>query len=52
MKKDKYVDVIDEGTVFANPDLVFGYCGWPSIARAENGDLLVVYSGNRIMRIR
>jgi len=51
MEKDKFVNVIDEGIVFSNPDLVFGYSAWPSIAKAENGDLLVVYSGNRIMHV-
>ena len=51
MQKDKCVNVVDEGIVFSNPDLVFGYCGWPSVAKAENGDLLAVYSGNRIMHI-
>jgi hypothetical protein len=51
MEKDKLVEVIDEGIVFSNPDLVFGYGAWPSIAKAENGDLLVVYSGNRIMHV-
>ena len=51
MQKDKYVEVVDEGVVFSNPDLVFGYSAWPSITRAENGDLLAVYSGNRIMHV-
>ena len=51
MENDKYVKVIDEGVVFSNPDLVFGYSAWPSITKAENGDLLAVYSGNRIMHV-
>ena len=51
MIKDKFVNVIDEGSVFSNPDLVFGYCGWPSIVKTENNELLAVYSGNRISHL-
>ena len=51
MENDKFVTVIDEGVVFSNPDLVFGYSAWPSVAKDENGDLLVVYSGCRIQHL-
>ena len=49
--KDRFVNVVDQGVIFSDPDLVFGYSAWPSIAKAGNGDLLVVYSGNRIMHV-
>lgn len=42
------VEVIDSGYVHeANQDGVFTYSGWPSVIRAEDGSLLVGYSGGR-----
>jgi hypothetical protein len=51
MVMDKFADIVDQGVVFSNPDLVFGYSAWPSITRAKNGDLLAVYSGCRIKHV-
>jgi hypothetical protein len=51
MKADKFVDVVDQGAAVSKPDLVFGYSGWPSVCRAHNGDLLLVYSGNRVQHV-
>ncbi|HHW30632.1 MAG TPA: exo-alpha-sialidase [Clostridiaceae bacterium] len=47
----KYVQIIDSGVVISRPDNVFGYSAWPSVARDANGDLLVAFSGNRIMHV-
>jgi hypothetical protein len=51
MIMDKFADIVDEGVVFSAPDLVFGYSAWPSVTRANNGDLLAVYSGKRIEHV-
>lgn len=47
----KRVQVIDSGVVISQPDNVLGYNAWPSIAKDDAGNLLVVCSGNRIMHV-
>ncbi len=42
------VDVIENGIVCSYPDRLFGYYAWPSIARMDDGTLIVVSSGERI----
>jgi hypothetical protein len=37
----------EHGVICALPGEFFGYFGWPSVARCDNGDLLVVASGLR-----
>ncbi|MAS38096.1 MAG: hypothetical protein CL610_29135 [Anaerolineaceae bacterium] len=37
----------EHGIIFAMPEDFFGYCGWPSIARMDDGTLVVVASGLR-----
>jgi hypothetical protein len=48
---DRYVQTCGQGVLASYSDLVFGYCGWPSAAIAGNGDILVSYSGNRLMHV-
>lgn len=38
-------------TIISNPDSVFGYFAWPSIARLQDGSLAAVCSGFRIRHI-
>src|SRR5574344_1605872 len=34
--------ILDESVIVCD-----GYCGWPTVCRRRNGELLVVYSGDR-----
>lgn len=45
------INVVSRGTVYSNQQSRFGYAAWPSIARADNGDLLVVASGMRTAHV-
>ncbi|MDX1359552.1 MAG: sialidase family protein [Clostridia bacterium] len=45
------IKVISRGTVYRNKHSKFGYAAWPSIAKADNGDLLVVASGMRTAHV-
>lgn len=50
MKKRK-ISIIDNGIVYRNPKAIFGYGAWPSVAKNENGELMVAFSGQRVMHI-
>ncbi len=39
------------GIVCRLPDEMFGYFGWPSVARLDDGTLMVASSGLRIAHI-
>ena len=39
----------ENGVVCRVPNSMFGYFGWPSIARMDNGTLAVAVSGRRAM---
>lgn len=41
------VRVLEQGVIYSGQKSYFGYTAWPSIALADNGDLLVVASGMR-----
>lgn len=45
------VKVIAQGTVMAQPNRVLGYAAWPSVTKDAEGDLVVAFSGNRIMHV-
>lgn len=47
----RYVEVVAQGTVMSQPERVTGYAAWPSVTRDANGDLVVAFSGNRIMHV-
>lgn len=44
----KKVNVIKKGFISHKPDYLFGYCGWPSVARMPDGTLIAVCSGMRM----
>lgn len=44
-------EIIKTGTVYSDSESLFGYAAWPSVAIAENGDMLVVCSGMRTAHI-
>lgn len=50
MEKKK-MQVIANGVVIRQPDNIFGYYAWPSVARNDDGELIVTCSGNRIMHV-
>ncbi|MBR4940945.1 MAG: exo-alpha-sialidase [Clostridia bacterium] len=37
-----------QGIVFRDGENLFGYCGWGSVAKDDNGVLYTVWSGNRV----
>ena len=41
-------DIVRTGIVSDTSGQVFGYAAWPSVCRLANGELLAVYSGNRL----
>ena len=42
-----HIQIVDEGLIQEVREGVFTYSGWPSIIRAEDGALVVAYSGHR-----
>lgn len=47
----KHAKVVDSGIVWRKPDHVFGYAAWPTVCKDSQGNLVVAFSGNRIMHI-
>ncbi|MHB9024396.1 MAG: sialidase family protein [Armatimonadota bacterium] len=43
--------VIEHGVVCAMPGDLYGYFGWPTVARMEDGTLVVVASGMRVQHV-
>lgn len=42
------IEIVRRGTVHDNTENNFGYSGWPSVAWSDNGELLAVFSGDRL----
>ena len=51
MSYKRKITIIDNGIVFREPDKVFGYYAWPSVAKNDNGEIVVACSGDRAMHI-
>ena len=47
----KHLDTQPARIVCNNPDSVFGYFGWPSVARLPDGTLAVAASGFRLRHV-
>ncbi len=47
----KNVVVVDNGVVFSKPDNVFAYAAFPSVVKDDDGNILVAFTGNRIMHV-
>ncbi len=47
----KYAEIIENGVAFSKTENIFGYSAWPSVARDEEGNILVACSSNRIMHV-
>ena len=39
---------MEQGVIYRKTDGLFDYCGWPTVARDENGKIYVVCSGHRL----
>lgn len=44
-------DVLRTGIVADSSENIFGYSAWPSVCKLDSGELLAVYSGNRLDHI-
>lgn len=45
------IEVLEHGVVYENQTSLFGYCAWPSVARRDDGALLMVCSGMRMRHV-
>lgn len=44
------VNIVKEGIIYQK-DHVFGYAGWPSVTKLNDGSLVCVYSGDRLAHV-
>ncbi len=47
----KKANIIKHGIIYRNACSPFGYCGWPSVCKLDNGDLAAVWSGFRLAHV-
>lgn len=47
----KIVNIGDAHVIISNPDTVFGYFGWPTAKRLQNGRIAVAASGFRVTHV-
>lgn len=41
------IEVLEQGIIFDSPNRIYGYNGWPTIGKSDDGRLILVFSGFR-----